>query len=563
MARRDRDAPDGRSAVRCAIYTRKSTEEGLEQEFNSLDAQHEACSAYILSQRHERWVQLKDRYDDGGFSGGTMERPALKRLLADVALGKVDVIVVYKVDRLTRSLSDFAKIVDVLDGRGASFVSVTQAFNTTSSMGRLTLNVLLSFAQFEREVTGERIRDKIAASKRKGMWMGGPVPLGYRVQDRKLLIDEADSRTVRHIFERYLALGTGQTLIEELRAEGYITKKRPCGSGMRGGVPFSRGMIFSMLSNAIYIGKITHKGVANDGEHAPIIPLELWDAVQQQIEANRVVRRDRSACAHSSLLAGIIRDGHGRRMTPSHTVRGSRRYRYYITHGSEVREGDPPAFRRPAREVERAVQFRVQQLLRDKAQLRRLAAADADGQKLVEGIRAAAILADQLNDGNKRRGIVGALVRQVEVHDQAIRVQVDAKALGGRLGILVAPDTSDLWIELATAKVWNSRASRLVITDSNGNAMQPDEALVTLLREAHAARAMALVDPARTIREIATEARLCRHRFSRLVRLSWLAPEIVTAIFEGRHPVRLTPKRLLAADLPLDWAAQKALLGFA
>ena len=563
MARGDRDASDRRSAVRCAIYTRKSTEEGLEQEFNSLDAQHEACSAYILSQRHERWVQLNDRYDDGGFSGGTMERPALKRLLADVALGKVDVIVVYKVDRLTRALSDFAKIVDVLDARGASFVSVTQAFNTTSSMGRLTLNVLLSFAQFEREVTGERIRDKIAASKRKGMWMGGPVPLGYQVQDRKLLIDEADSNIVRHIFERYLALGTGRDLIEELRVDGYRTKERPCGSGTRGGVPFTRGMIFNLLSNAIYIGKIVHHGVAHDGEHEPIIPLDLWDSVQQQIEANRVARRDRSICAHSSLLAGIIRDEHGRRMTPSHTVRGSKRYRYYITHSSDLRDGDPPAFRRPAREVERAVQLRLQSLLRDRAELRRLAAADVNGQMLIEGIRAAAALADHLDDSSKRPGIIGALVRKVEVLEQAIRARIDAEALGRRLGLHAVSDAPDLWVETATAKVWSSRASRLVITDSSGNAIQPDGALVALLREANAARAMALVDPSRTIREIAAEARLCRHRLSRLVRLSWLATEIVTAILEGRHPAGLTPRRLLAADLPLDWAAQKALLGFA
>ena len=246
--------------IRCAVYTRKSTEEGLEQAFNSLDAQREACEAYILSQRHEGWTLAKAAYDDGGFSGGTMERPGLKRLLADVQAGRVDVIVVYKVDRLTRALSDFAKIVDVLDARGASFVSVTQAFNTTTSMGRLTLNVLLSFAQFEREVTGERIRDKIAASKKKGMWMGGNVPLGYRVVDRKLLIDEADAQTVRHIFDRNVVLGSARPLIEELRTSGYRTRVRPRSDGSPpiGGVPFGRGMLFAMLSNRIYRGEIVH-----------------------------------------------------------------------------------------------------------------------------------------------------------------------------------------------------------------------------------------------------------------------------------------------------------------
>ena len=267
-------------AVRCAIYTRKSTDEGLEQEFNSLHAQREACAAYILSQRHEGWRELPEPYDNGGFSGGTMDRPGLKQLLADVTAGKVDVIVLYKVDRLTRSLADFARIVEVLDGAGASFVSVTQSFNTTTSMGRLTLNVLLSFAQFEREVTGERIRDKFAASRRKGMWMGGVVPLGYRVVERKLLVDEAEAATVRRIFARYADLGSTAALAAELHEQGVTSKQRSLSDGTSyGGRPFSRGALAHLLQNRVYVGEVTHKGQSYPGEHQAIIVEELWAKV--------------------------------------------------------------------------------------------------------------------------------------------------------------------------------------------------------------------------------------------------------------------------------------------
>ena len=257
----------GRAAARrCAIYTRKSSEEGLEQEFNSLDAQREACEAYVRSQRHEGWTALATRYDDGGISGGTLERPALQRLLADVRAGRLDLVVVYKVDRLTRSLADFAKIVEIFDAAGVSFVSVTQQFNTTTSMGRLTLNMLLSFAQFEREVTGERIRDKVAASKRKGMWMGGTVPLGYDVRDRKLVVNEAEAATVRRIYADYLALGSVRVLEERLGAEGVVGKS---------GRPLGRGALFHMLRNRVYRGEVADKGVVYPGEHAAIVDAEL------------------------------------------------------------------------------------------------------------------------------------------------------------------------------------------------------------------------------------------------------------------------------------------------
>src|SRR5204863_6119674 len=272
MRRSARSGARRHERVRCAIYTRKSSEEGLEQEFNSLQAQREACEAFINSQRHEGWVCLPKAYDDGGFSGATMDRPALRQLLADIAAGRVDTVVVYKIDRLTRSLADFAKIVEILDARGASFVSVTQQFNTTTSMGRLTLNVLLSFAQFEREVIGERIRDKIAASKRKGMWMGGVPPLGYRAENHKLVVIDSEAEIVRSIFRRYTELGSVGLLKEELDARGINSKSWTSGAGrVIGGKPFSRGAIYLILRNRSYRGEIVHKGQSHPGEHIPII----------------------------------------------------------------------------------------------------------------------------------------------------------------------------------------------------------------------------------------------------------------------------------------------------
>jgi DNA invertase Pin-like site-specific DNA recombinase len=339
---------------RCAVYTRKSTEDGLEQEFNSLDAQYEACAAYALSQRHEGWVLVKERYDDGGFSGGNMERPGLKRLLADVEAGRIDIILLYKIDRLTRSLTDFSRIVDVLDRAKASFVSITQSFNTTTSMGRLTLNMLLSFAQFEREVTGERIRDKIAASKRKGLWMGGPVPLGYEVKDRKLLVKPNEAEQVRHIMRRYLALCSVPALAEELEREGYRTKVQRRTSGPhKGGCVYRRGTLYHLLSNRIYRGMTVHKGQAHAGEHEPIVDEDLFDQVQQKLAENASGSSRRRKHRQPSLLTGKLFDGEGRAMTPSHATRPNKRYRYYVTRPDDVDVS--PAWRVPAHDLEQLV----------------------------------------------------------------------------------------------------------------------------------------------------------------------------------------------------------------
>ena len=313
--------------VRCAIYTRKSSEEGLEQDFNSLHAQREACEAYIVSEKHEGWIAVPTRYDDGGLSGGTMERPALRRLLQDIGEGGIDVIVVYKVDRLTRALSDFARIVDIFDRHEVSFISVTQLFNTTTSMGRLTLNVLLSFAQFEREVTGERIRDKIAASKKKGMWMGGNPPLGYDARDRKLVVNEAEAATVRHLFALYRQIKSVRELRHRLEAEGISSKRRVRRDGsVSGGKPINRGALYHLLQNRLYLGEVVHRDNSYPGEHEAIIERELWDQVQAILAQNANGER-RGTTSRPSLLTGLLFDEEGGRLSPSHAVKQGRRYR--------------------------------------------------------------------------------------------------------------------------------------------------------------------------------------------------------------------------------------------
>ena len=342
--------------LRCAVYTRKSSEEGLEQEFNSLHAQRESCQAYVASQKAEGWVAIDDRYDDGGFSGGNLERPALKRLLADIEEGQVDIVVVYKIDRLSRSLMDFAKLVDVFDRKGVTFVSVTQSFNTTTSMGRLTLNVLLSFAQFEREVIGERIRDKFAASRKKGMWMGGFVPLGYRVENRKLVIHKPEAANVRMIFERFVKVGSATVLARELVKEGVRS---------RGGRLVDKGFLYKLFNNRVYIGEAVHKGTSYPGEHEAIIGKTLWDKVHSILQESPRTRAAHTRAQTPALLKGLIFGPTGCAMSPTHTRKGDRLYRYYVSqavlkHGPEA----CPVRRVSAAEIEAAVVEQLRSLLR-------------------------------------------------------------------------------------------------------------------------------------------------------------------------------------------------------
>jgi DNA invertase Pin-like site-specific DNA recombinase len=341
--------------LRCAVYTRKSSEEGLEQEFNSLDAQREACEAYVVSQKPEGWVLVPDRYDDGGFSGGTLERPALRRLSADMEARKVDVVVVYKIDRLSRSLMDFARLVEVFDRNEVTFVSVTQSFNTTTSMGRLTLNILLSFAQFEREVIGERIRDKFAASRRKGMWMGGWAPLGYDIKDRKLIVNEPEARLVQSMFKRFSRAMQPQILVEQLSKEGALNKN---------GKPVDKGYLYRILHNRVYLGEAVHKGTPYPGEHQAIIEQGLWDRVHDLIAATPSARKKRPLGRTPAVLKGLIFGPTGAAMTPAHTRRGGRLYRYYTSIDS-IRTGAcaSPIRRIPAAQIEDVVLTQIKALL--------------------------------------------------------------------------------------------------------------------------------------------------------------------------------------------------------
>ncbi len=356
---------------RCAIYTRKSTDDGLDQEYNSLEAQRDSALAFISSQRHEGWLAINDGYDDGGFSGGNINRPSLKRLLADVEDGRIDVVVVYKIDRLSRSLADFAKIIDLFDRHGVTFVSVTQQFNTTSSMGRLTLNILLSFAQFEREVTGERIRDKIAASKAKGMWMGGTPPLGYDVRDRKLVVNEHEAVLVRDIFARYAETGSAAQLVRELQIEGHTTKVWVAQNGRRHeGKVIDQQCLFTMLRNRLYLGEMTHKGQTFPGQHEAIVSQELWTAVQAVVQERKRGPRTQYK-KEPALLTGLLYAPDGQRMLPTFTQKkNGKRYRYYVPYlekrqaAGATRDSSRPSIGPlPALEIETAVLTQVHKAL--------------------------------------------------------------------------------------------------------------------------------------------------------------------------------------------------------
>ena len=410
------------------IYTRKSSEEGLEQDFNSLDAQREACEAYIRSQAGQGWKPVRALYDDGGHSGGTLQRPGLERMLADIETGKIDTVVVYKVDRLTRSLADFAKIVEIFDAHGVSFVSVTQQFNTTTSMGRLTLNILLSFAQFEREVTGERIRDKIAASKRKGLWMGGHVPLGYEPNGRTLVINEPEAETVRTVFRLYLERGTVRKVKAETDRLGLRTKVR---SGkarrMAGGRPLSRGYIYHLLGNPLYIGRIKHHGEHHEGRHPAIIDLETWKAVQAQLASQSPpIPDEKPRFRHPSPLRGKLFDESGIGLTAKHAVKNDKRYRYYVSRrlaaghdGAKPPELDQ-AWRLPAREIERIVSEAVRNLFTDSAELARCAR-DAD----VAQCRIPELLAN----ADRWKGDPLELIDRVDLGTEKVVILVDLRDL--------------------------------------------------------------------------------------------------------------------------------------
>jgi DNA invertase Pin-like site-specific DNA recombinase len=557
----------GKAAVRrCAVYTRKSSEEGLEQDFNSLHAQREACEAFIRSQRGESWRLIETAYDDGGLSGGTLQRPALQHLLADIAQHRVDTIVVYKVDRLTRSLMDFAKLVELFDRHGVTFVAVTQQFNTTSSMGRLTLNILLSFAQFEREVIGERVRDKIAASKQKGMWMGGVAPLGYEISDRKLAICSEEAETVRLIFRRYLELGSVRLLKQDLDQTGIRSKERARRSGSRiGGQPFSRGALYALLSNPIYIGEIAHKGTSYPGQHEAILDRAVWDAVQER-HRDGTPERTRLAAPTESPLMGKLFDEAGHRLTPTHAAKGGRRYRYYVSRAlvTGTAEQAPGAWRVPAAQIETLIASLAAAALFERSAIATaLEGVGVQPADIPEALSQAERYRNRLRSDVERGEVLKALINRVELSPDRLRVLL---SLGSLLPATAQPihEHASVLIREFPLQIQRRGVERKLVIDGPGpQATNPDPVLLKEIRRAHRCFDALVTGRVGSVAELATIEGVSDRYVSSLLPLAFLAPEITEAIAAGRQPAELTAHRLIRnIDLPIEWGAQKRALGF-
>jgi DNA invertase Pin-like site-specific DNA recombinase len=552
-----------KTTLRCAIYTRKSTEEGLDQDFNSLDAQREACIAFVQSQRHEGWKAISTHYDDGGYSGGTLDRPALQQLLTDVDAGKVDLIVVYKIDRLTRSLHDFAKIVERLDQRKASFVSITQSFNTTTSMGRLTLNVLLSFAQFEREVTGERIRDKIEASKKKGMWMGGNAPLGYESRDRKLVVNDAEAVKVRRIFERYRELGNLGSLRAKLKEENLLSKARSDKTGSRRGEnDFSCGSLLAILKNRTYRGEIPHKGTYYPGQHDAIIPVELWDAVQQAIARAGDEKFSRPRIRHP--LHGLITDDLKRRYSPTHTKKGGRRYHYYAsrTEDDKKHPGSKKG-RVPAEELEQLVAEVLERYLRDESRI--LDVVDR-GAISVELKRAAVERAKAMTEreAGTRWVTWRTLITQIVVRLESVEVHLD----GHRLQKELCPEHAEAQgddnapvVLTARSRLYRCGRDRPIVLGNERVAQrQPDAALLRFIARGQRWYRLLISGKRRSLRSIAEAEGVTERYVSRIVAGSLLAPDIIEQAVRGCDASTLTVKALRTRP-PANWDDQRRFFG--
>jgi DNA invertase Pin-like site-specific DNA recombinase len=544
----------------------------LEQSFNSLDAQREACEAFILSQRHEGWRVVPARYDDGGYSGGNMDRPALKQLLEDIAAQKIDTVVVYKVDRLTRSLSDFAKIIETLDARETSFVSVTQQFNTTTSMGRLTLNILLSFAQFEREVTGERIRDKIAASKRRGMWMGGNVPLGYDAKDRKLIVNPEEAKSVRRIFSLYLKLGCVSKLKARLDHGKAKSKLRTNPSGKKtGGVPHSRGALYKILNNPIYLGQICHKGQCYPGEHQAILPRKLWDQVQAELHGHNQGRRTGVKAVSPSLLVGLLWDSEGNKLTPSHALKDGKRYRYYCR---AVSQGAPPpgnSVRLPAHDIESRVLRSLACFLESQSRIMDRLVSPEDEADVIEQLflsaRRLAPTFRSAKDHLQTIELVRKIVYRVVIYPDKVEVLLRRQNLRQLLGQKSSAAGTDGLITL----VINARLGRrggdvrlVVALDRALDGAEPapqyqSQPLLKALARAQDWHERLVTGRASGPRAIATQTGLDEGYVRRILGHAFLAPDIVQMIVDGRQPQGLTLEKL-RMKLPLSWEEQKWLL---
>jgi DNA invertase Pin-like site-specific DNA recombinase/plasmid stability protein len=551
---------------RCAIYTRKSSEEGLEQDFNSLHAQREACEAFIRSQAGEGWKLINTAYDDGGFSGGTMERPALQRLLADIRERLIDVVVVYKVDRLTRSLADFARMVELLDAHGVSFVAVTQQFNTITSMGRLTLNVLLSFAQFEREVIGERIRDKVAASKCKGIWMGGGLPMGYDVRERRLVVNQDEAQIVRHLFERYLELGSVRLLKKDLAGRGILSGTKVSKNGnRRGGKPFSRGALYHLLSNPVYVGEIRHKQERHPGLHEPIVSRELWEQVQQRLRSQAARHgQGRKTEAPRSPLAGKLFDVKGEPLYVQGAAKGQRRYRYYVSR-TLVRSGSEEVehgWRVSAPELERAVSAVAQEILSDRAAIARTAEEGGiDTNRFALILKSVQGWIERLRPGSEAASALQELIERVELRSDGVRVSV-------KLPIRVGDEGNGMTAShLALSRFVPMQMKRRGVEMKMvlQGASTPDRVDPPLLKAVARARRWAgdlASGRMRSVAELARREGMDGRSVRRLISLGFLSPRIVEAIADGRQPPDLTVIALTRRlDLPLLWSAQEQALG--
>lgn len=551
---------------RCAIYTRKSSEEGLEQEYNSLHAQRDSCEAFVRSQAGEGWRLIKTAYDDGGFSGGTVERPALQQLLANIREHLVDVVVAYKVDRLTRSLADFARIVELFDAHGVSFVAVTQQFNTTTSMGRLTLNVLLSFAQFEREVIGERIRDKVAASKRKGMWIGGSIPMGYDVRDRHLVINSGEAELVRHIFERYLELGTVRKLVRDLTARGIVSATRVSKTGnQRGGNPFVRGALYHLLSNPVYIGEIRHKTERHPGQHQALISRELWDRVQGQLHSHAGRQREiRQTGAPRSPLIGRLFDEAGEPLYVQGAAKGQRRYRYYVSKSVVKGDSDSPemGWRLSAPEIERAVSNAAVELLGDrKAITLAFEEAELDSDCLPSILESSESWIERLQSADESASALAELIDRVEVSRSGIRLSLGLTTTSSEAGETRNTGRISL-VRIFPMQLKRRGVEMRMVLQGDNSAVRFDRPLVKAIARARRWSQQLLSGEVPSIGAICRRERIA-HRYVRdLLPLAFLSPRIVEAIVEGRQPPELTVISLTRRmDLPLLWAAQEQALG--
>ena len=526
--------------IRCAIYTRKSSEEGLEQDFNSLDAQREACEAYIKSQMHEGWVLLDKQYNDGGYSGGTMERPAFKELLKDIENDEVDIVVVYKVDRLTRSLMDFSKIIDVFDRHETSFVSITQQFNTTTSMGRLTLNILLSFAQFEREVTGERIRDKISASKKKGMWMGGKVPLGYSKEDKKLVVHKEDTQKVQMLFEKYLELKSVPKLMQYLKEEEIKTKTDKY---------FSKGQLYHLLANKIYIGKITHKDKVYEGEHEAIICDEIFEKVQKLLYENKVDKICGVKCSSNSLLASLIYDDLGNRMTPSHSNNHGRRYRYYISTALKNNKETGSISKIPAGEVEKFIIETTKEFLKDREQIQNIVSEYkiSKQNKLI-------YTAQNIKDYSEPK-FVRAIVHKIVISKNSIEITLNENSLINVLNTLsnnqkfVIPDKNKKFNSITiTKKIKITQPSRndniLILNAKEYDTPEPNPYLVNAIVKSFYYHKQ--IQAGKTIEDLQTEEGLRDSKYIRnILNLKYISPQLTEQILTGTQPKELSLQKLI------------------